>query len=192
MGIYRVYCPGEVRFSSLLFSLPMSRVMANTVRLHSPKLLVHVFIGSRLALLAEKGDKMSGRDKAINYLSMIIGAAVGLSVGWIIYRRTMARAAEISLETAAEEGAILRPEPDICDDDGDDDSDARMIDPEDAAAIMADDDISLWEASANLGTAQYRDEDDEGSAEGLGIRNGDLEGGSGRTSRASSKQNGRV
>jgi hypothetical protein len=100
-----------------------------------------VFIGSRLALLAEEGDSMSARDKAINYLSMIIGGALGVGVGVLIYNRTMARAKEIGLEEA--EAALSAPNGDGTVDY--DDVEAGLIDPETAAALMNDDDISLWE-----------------------------------------------
>ena len=55
-----------------------------------------VFIGSRLAILADQGDKMSAGDKAVNYISMAVGAVLGLVVSWLIYRRTMSRAAELA------------------------------------------------------------------------------------------------
>ncbi|KAH6897085.1 hypothetical protein B0T10DRAFT_475915 [Thelonectria olida] len=118
--------------------------------LSSPKLLVHVFIGSRLALLAENGDKMSAGAKAVNYLSMALGGAVGVGVGYIIYRRTMARAAELAREdigVVAEEGQV-----------GYEDAESStLIDPEDAAVLMSDDDISLWEREGGA----YHDDDDE-------------------------------
>lgn len=117
----------------------------------SPKLLVHVFIGSRLALLVEKGDSMTAGDKAINYLSMFFGGLVGVTVGLIIYRRTMARAAELALEAAAEEEGQA----------GYEDADTSMMDPEDAAVLMSDDDISLWDRQEEA----YRDEVDEDEEE---------------------------
>ncbi len=113
---------------------------------HSPKLLVHIFIGSRLAILVEKGDSMSFRDKAINWTSMLIGGAVGLAFGYIIYKRTMARAAAIAHEQSladAEEG-----EADGADGSGYADTETTLLDPEDAAAIMDDDDLSMWETQA--------------------------------------------
>ncbi|KEY67636.1 hypothetical protein S7711_07833 [Stachybotrys chartarum IBT 7711] len=120
---------------------------ALSTALSTPKLLVHVFVGSRLAILAEKGDEMTAGDKAINWLSMVVGGAIGIGTGLIIYRRTMARAAEIAREdnaAAAEDG-----------DAGYEDSNGPLLDPEDAAAIMSDDDVSLWEANAG----SYHDAD---------------------------------
>ncbi|PKS12033.1 hypothetical protein jhhlp_001329 [Lomentospora prolificans] len=138
----------------------------------SPKLLVHVFIGSRIALLVEDGGKMSAGTKAVNYLSMILGGLIGLTVGWLIYRRTMARAAELALEAAEEEGLAGSPssprlgghraDSGYADLGGEDDQDlsrARLLDPGDAAAILADDDdISLWDA-ADRGAGYVDDED---------------------------------
>ncbi|KAK0733450.1 hypothetical protein B0T26DRAFT_634522 [Lasiosphaeria miniovina] len=83
---------------------PLSYALATAMT--TPKLLIHVFIGSRLARIVESGDKMSGRDRAINYASMAIGALVGFGVGLIIYRRTMARAAELAREVGDEEGGL--------------------------------------------------------------------------------------
>lgn len=136
----------------------------------SPKLLVHVFIGSRLALLAEKGDEMGFGDRLVNYVSMLVGACVGMGVGYFIYRRTMARAAEL----AREEGGGVRAQPLVGGGGGegvyeDDAEDARlMMDPNDAAALMGDaDDISLWDAA---GDEEWNDAD--GSEGGHGAGNG--------------------
>ena len=97
---------------------------------------------------------MTVGDKVINYLSMFIGGLVGLTVGLIIYRRTMARAAELALEEdlgPAEEGEA-----------GYEDTDSTLIDPDDAAVLMSDDDISLWDRPDGA----YRDEEEEEEEEG--------------------------
>ena len=39
---------------------------------------------------------MSAGDKAVNYISMAMSTILGLVVGWLIYRRTMSRAAELA------------------------------------------------------------------------------------------------
>ncbi|KAH7329313.1 hypothetical protein B0I35DRAFT_41999 [Stachybotrys elegans] len=132
---------------------PMTFALATA--LSTPKLLVHVWIGSRLALLAEEGDEMSAGDKAINYIGIAIGGIIGFVAGLAIYRRTMARAAQLAEEdaadTAAEEG-----------DGGYEDNDGTLLDPEDAAAIMSDDDVSLWEQEPEMyhDTRSSTDEDD--------------------------------
>ncbi|KAI0383809.1 hypothetical protein F5Y04DRAFT_249743 [Hypomontagnella monticulosa] len=167
-----------IRFCPLPFSLsngflatipsisPLRFALATAIA--SPKLMVHVFIGSRLALLAESGDEMSVGDKVVNYLSMLLGSVVGIALSLLIYRRTMARAKELAREEAAENGVVI---------DGDD-GDLDYADLEegvlggsangngtqrpgeaDAAALMDDDDISLWETDAVEGG--YRDEETE-------------------------------
>lgn len=99
---------------------------------------------------------MSAGSKAINYLSMILGAAVGLIVGLIIYRRTMARAEEL----ARQEG--LEPT-DLSAEEGEagyaDSGNTMLMDPEDAAVLMSDDDISLWGRDGT--DSRYHDDDDD-------------------------------
>ena len=106
----------------------------------SPKLLIHIFVGSRLAYIAENGDSMSTTDKAINYIGMALGGILGLVIGVVIYNRTMIRADELAAEEAAGLGSPRGGG-------GTDyaDTEAGLMDPEAAAALMDDDDISLWD-----------------------------------------------
>jgi hypothetical protein len=67
----------------------------------SPKLLLHVFIGSRLGDIAENGDKMDAKTKAVSYISIAIGMIVGLGTGYLIFVRTQARAKVLEAEEAA-------------------------------------------------------------------------------------------
>ena len=69
----------------------------------TPKLIIHVFIGERLAAIAKSGEKMSSGTKAVNWMSIIFGMVFGVVTGWYIYRRTTARARELE---AAEEEAV--------------------------------------------------------------------------------------
>ncbi|KAK7745278.1 Tlg2-vesicle protein [Cytospora paraplurivora] len=182
------FCPLPYSLSNgFLATVPSVRPLtfALATAASSPKLLVHVFIGSRLALLAEGGDEMTTADRLVNYASMFVGGTVGTGVGYFIYRRTMARAAELAREEAEAEGG--RP----LDgrgaggvggggggeyvDDGlvEGGEDVALMDPGDAAALMVDDDdISLWDTAGDDGgfeeeedaTAQghsrYRDEEE--------------------------------
>ena len=66
----------------------------------TPKLLVHAFIGSRLAVIARTHEKMSTSDRAINYGSIALGAVIGTCTGFYIYRQTMARAKQLEVEEA--------------------------------------------------------------------------------------------
>jgi uncharacterized membrane protein YdjX (TVP38/TMEM64 family) len=75
---------------------PAMYALATTII--TPKLLVHVFIGSRLAAIAKSGEKMSAGTRAINYISIAVGATVGIVTGWYIYQKTMARARQLEEE----------------------------------------------------------------------------------------------
>lgn len=64
----------------------------------TPKLLIPVFIGSRLASIAKKKGEMSAGTKALNWASIIFFGFLGAFVGWFIYRKTMQRAREMEAE----------------------------------------------------------------------------------------------
>lgn len=66
----------------------------------SPKLLIHVFIGSRLANIAKDKGDMSAGTKALNWFSIIFFGLLGAFVGWFIYRKTMQRARDLEAEEA--------------------------------------------------------------------------------------------
>lgn len=59
----------------------------------TPKLFIHVFIGSRLAAIGE--GRMDARTKALNWASVAFGLIVGALTGVLIWRRTQARAREL-------------------------------------------------------------------------------------------------
>jgi len=64
---------------------PMMYALATAIV--TPKLLVHIFIGSRMAAIARSGEEMSAGTKAINWISIIGGAVIGAFTGWYIYQR---------------------------------------------------------------------------------------------------------
>ena len=64
----------------------------------TPKLMLHIFIGSQLEKIAESGGAMDARTKAISYLSIAIGAVAGVATGAFMYRKTKQRAAELEEE----------------------------------------------------------------------------------------------
>jgi uncharacterized membrane protein YdjX (TVP38/TMEM64 family) len=67
----------------------------------SPKLLIHVFIGSRLGKIGQEGGQMSFGAKAVNWISIFVGGLVGLFTGLYIYQRTMDRARQLEAEEQA-------------------------------------------------------------------------------------------
>jgi uncharacterized membrane protein YdjX (TVP38/TMEM64 family) len=174
------FCPLPYSISNAAMSTfptvhPLSFALATAIA--SPKLLIHVFIGSRLAKIAENGGKMDAGTKAINYASILIGSILGAAVGWIIYQKTVSRAKELEneeLERAGEEGRISggreRSYSDLEVDGANGD--------EDAAVLMGDDDISLW--GNDNGGMGYRDEftddDDEEDVFARGDAGSDSEG----------------
>ncbi|KAG5972234.1 hypothetical protein E4U58_006836 [Claviceps cyperi] len=99
---------------------------------------------------------MSARDKAINYMGMALGGTIGLVAGLAIYRRTMARAEELARgegpDPEDEADAVERAQAGYDDVDGT----AALLDPEDAAAVMSDDDVSLWEGPGGQGEGEWR------------------------------------
>lgn len=135
------FCPLPYSLSNAAMSTfhtvhPLSFALATA--LTTPKLMIHVFIGSRLASIGENGGKMDTGTKAINYASIAFGMILGASVGWIIYKRTVARAQELELE----EAETLRQGRVNEDDYSDGADDANRTD---AGTLMGDDDISLWD-----------------------------------------------
>lgn len=66
----------------------------------SPKLLIHIFISSKLADIADHGGEMDLKTKIISYVSIGLGGLVGMSTGWIIYRQTTKRARELEEQEA--------------------------------------------------------------------------------------------
>jgi hypothetical protein len=143
----------------------------------SPKFMLHVFIGSQLEKIAEDGGKMSPRTKALSYVSIAIGAVAGIATGWIMYRKTKQRAAELEEEersgvrrrsiedleneyeddpSALESARRLREDDDdisLRTGDWDDEYHDDAADPEDDALEIPDDPFSMG------------DDDDDGKAD---------------------------
>ena len=97
---------------------------------------------------------MTLRDKIVDWLGLAISANVGISIGLAIYRGTMARAAEIAREEGLDPAVQSSAEEGVA---GYEDGDGTLMDPEDAAALMSDDDLSMWDTQVEDGN--YRDED---------------------------------
>ncbi|KAH8602802.1 hypothetical protein B0O99DRAFT_604356 [Bisporella sp. PMI_857] len=147
------FCPLPYSLSNAAMSTfptvhPLSFALATMIA--SPKLLIHVFIGSRMAAIGESGGKMDVSTKAINWASIIIGGWIGIAVGYIIYQRTMARAAELEIEELEAGNQRERRY-----------SDVDAPEETDAVALMNDDDISLWENDGSGYRDDFSDGDDD-------------------------------
>ncbi|KAG0651157.1 Golgi apparatus membrane tvp38 [Hyphodiscus hymeniophilus] len=141
------FCPLPYSLSNAAMSTfptvhPLSFALATLIS--SPKLLIHVFIGSRMGKLAEGG--MDASTKAINYASIIIGGVLGVAVGYIIYQRTIARAKELEVE-----------ELEAATGEGEERVEGYFDGVEGDANMMGDDDISLWDNEDNRESGGYRD-----------------------------------
>ncbi|KIX05105.1 uncharacterized protein Z518_05977 [Rhinocladiella mackenziei CBS 650.93] len=129
----------------------------------SPKLLIHVFIGSRLAVIARTREKMTMGDRAINYSSIVIGAVVGALTGLYIYRQTMARAKELEAEEVDDIRNSMRRTGHVPPQFSDD-PEAQVA----ANTIARDDDtMDYFDESPNE-RSEYHDETDEEDVFGQG------------------------
>ena len=92
---------------------PMAFAIATAIA--SPKLLLPIFIGTKLADIAENGGEMDGKTKALSYISIVLGSLAGLATGWIVYRQTQARAKQLEAEESSHHWEDLEPAADYVD-----------------------------------------------------------------------------
>lgn len=120
----------------------------------SPKLMLHIFIGSQLEKIAESGGKMPPKAKALSYVSIAIGGIAGVATGWFMYKKTKERAAQLEAE---ERAGIRRTSIEDLDRDYADDPAAL-----EAAETLRedDDDISLRSGWAHEYHDEPTDDDD--------------------------------
>ena len=132
--------------------------------LASPKLMIHVFIGSRLAAIAKSGNKMDTMTKAINYASIICGIILGVATGYIIYHRTLARSQQLEAEERNKIGRRARSlsHPDEFSDD---------LGAFEEQLGAGDDDIDFLDPGVE--GVQYKDDSDEGGHNEFEYGNGD-------------------
>lgn len=139
----------------------------------SPKLLIHVFIGSRLGAIGESGGQMSAGTKALNWISIVVGGLVGAFTGYYIYQRTMARARQLEEEENADvRNAVAHtghPPAEFMDDPEAQAAATGLAQPDDGADFFEED-----ESSPNLDgyRDEFTDDDDvfnQGDEEGNAI-----------------------
>lgn len=131
----------------------------------TPKLLIAVFIGSRLAIIAKNGEKMDAATKAINWVSIILGVLLGVATGWLIYTRTMARSRQIeSQERTGGHQPISQP-PEFMDDPEEQAATATLI-RDDHIDFLHQDGLEYQDEMADDDVFRYGDSE-EGDAIGL-------------------------
>jgi hypothetical protein len=133
----------------------------------SPKLLLYIFVGSKMGQLAEEGDKMDTKTQIISWVSIVIGGCLGAGTGYLIYMRTKARAKQLEAEEAALVAAGGGGDRDASDEEAQyADSPALR---EQVDTLRGADDISLHSRTLDhdVGGHAYRDEfvDDEDAVE---------------------------
>lgn len=129
----------------------------------SPKLMIHIFIGSQIEKIAESGGKMDPKTRAISYLSIIIGAVAGIATGWFMYKKTKERARQLEQE---EREGVRRTSIEDLENEYVDDPDAL----EAAEALREDeDDISLRSAVVD----EYHDESSDTEEDDDPFKSGD-------------------
>ena len=130
---------------------PLTYALATAIA--TPKLMIHVFIGSRLAVIAKSGEKMDATTKAINWASIVGGVILGALTGWLIYKRTVARSRELEAEERQNARQSASQPEDFADD-----PESRAA----AATLLEDDQIDFLDYGDG-GTNRYQDEasDDE-------------------------------
>lgn len=118
----------------------------------SPKLIIHVFVGSRLAAIAKNKEEMSAGDKALNWASIFFFGMLGAFTGWFIYRKTMQRARELEAEEHDNVRSAVRhtgaPPPEFSDD-----PEAQVAT---GTLVQDDDEISYFDDEPT--SQSYRDE----------------------------------
>jgi uncharacterized membrane protein YdjX (TVP38/TMEM64 family) len=130
--------------------------------LATPKLMLHIWIGHRLAVLAAAEQKMDAKTKALNYGSIIGGIVIGLATGWIIYKRTLHRARQLEAEERAEaQESLLRTE------DEDVYEDLRSEVAEDLGGILMGDETSDEESEDLVGDEETASGRQRGRSIGL-------------------------
>lgn len=125
----------------------------------TPKLLLHVFVGAQLGVLADDNNKMGLGTRLVSYASIAIGVTAGAATGYFIYVRTKARAAQLEAEEAAAAGTIRRS--------------SEFTNEHDEGVGRRDDDISLHQTYEDdlEAASEYQDEftDEEDAPERLDV-----------------------
>lgn len=133
----------------------------------TPKLLVHIFIGSRLAAIARSGEKMTAGTRLINYISIAVGMCVGMGTGYYIYQKTMDRARQLAEEEADNTRDTTRsngapPKAYV------DDPEAQIASTGPARDGNDDDDVDYFDYDSGAEDAIYRDQSDTEDVFGQG------------------------
>ncbi|CBQ70565.1 conserved hypothetical protein [Sporisorium reilianum SRZ2] len=94
MTILIRFCPFPFAYSNLFFASLVDAVsfrhfLTATV-LITPKLFLHVWLGTRMFQLMDRDQRaqLDGWAKALNVVYILVGSAVGVATGWIVWKET--------------------------------------------------------------------------------------------------------
>lgn len=80
----------------------------------TPRLLIGVFIGSRLAKIAEGVGEMDTVGRFWNWMGILVSIVFGVVTAWYVYRQTKRRADELEAVEGVQNGGVRRvPEDDV-------------------------------------------------------------------------------
>lgn len=71
----------------------------------TPRLMIPIFIGSRLAKIADSVDDMDGGAKFVNWMGILISGTFGVATAWWVYRQTKIRAEQLEAQERSAVGA---------------------------------------------------------------------------------------
>ncbi|KAF2836357.1 hypothetical protein M501DRAFT_1007473 [Patellaria atrata CBS 101060] len=93
------YSPSNGALSTFPTITPMQFAIATAAA--TPKLMLGIFVGAQLGILAEKGGQMDAKTRAVSWISMIIGVTAGIVTGSIMYKKTKQRVKELEAQERA-------------------------------------------------------------------------------------------
>ena len=94
MAILIRFCPFPFAYSNLFFASLVDAVSFRhflvATALITPKLFLHVWLGTRMFQLMDRDQRaqLDGWAKALNVVYILVGSAVGVATGWIVWSET--------------------------------------------------------------------------------------------------------
>ncbi|SNX82546.1 uncharacterized protein MEPE_01252 [Melanopsichium pennsylvanicum] len=94
MAILIRFCPFPFAYSNLFFASLVDAVtfthFVTATALITPKLFLHVWLGTRMFILMDRDQRMQldGWAKALNVIYILVGSAVGVATGWFVWKET--------------------------------------------------------------------------------------------------------
>ncbi len=94
MAILIRFCPFPFAYSNLFFASLVDAVsfkhFLTATALITPKLFLHVWLGTRMFMLMDRDERahLDGWAKALNVVYILVGSAVGVATGWIVWKET--------------------------------------------------------------------------------------------------------